>query len=177
MKHCGKLAYPDDPAETPDTLQAIFEYENFNMLWEHATGIDNGPYNRREGIAFIGNNGTLVVDRQGFEVIRESESKGYSAEGEPLMQLIEPVKRPEDVNYLDLHTSNFVEAIRSDDASILKTPIISGSIAAINAHMGNVAFKTGEKVYWDAAKSKFTSKKASALISPEYHNGWKLPKY
>jgi predicted dehydrogenase len=177
MASGGKLAYPDDPAETPDTLQAIFEYDHFNMLWEHATGIDNGPYNRREGIAFIGNNGTLVLDRQGFEVIRERESKGYSAEGEPLMQLIEPVKRPEDVNYLDLHTSNFVEAIRSNDASILKTPIISGSIAAINAHMGNVSFKTGEKVYWDATKARFTSKKASALISPEYHSGWKLPNY
>ncbi|NND34944.1 MAG: Gfo/Idh/MocA family oxidoreductase, partial [Saprospiraceae bacterium] len=153
MASGGKLAYPDDPAETPDTLQAIFEYENFNMLWEHATGIDNGPYNRREGIAYIGNNGTLVVDRQGFEVIRENESQGYSTEGEALMRLIEPVKRPEGVNYLDLHTSNFVQSIRTDDASILKTPIVSGSVAAINAHMGNVAFKTGEKIYWDASKS------------------------
>src|SRR6187399_2374906 len=40
----GKLAYPDDASETPDTLQTIYQYENFNMLWEHATGIDNGPY-------------------------------------------------------------------------------------------------------------------------------------
>ena len=71
----GKLAYPDDASETPDTLQAIFQYKNFNMLWEHATGIDNGPYNRREGIAFIGNNGTLVVDRQGYEVVTEKESR------------------------------------------------------------------------------------------------------
>ena len=39
----GKLAYPDDASETPDTLQAIFQYKDFNMLWEHATGIDNGP--------------------------------------------------------------------------------------------------------------------------------------
>ena len=69
MASGGKLAYPDDPAETPDTLQAVFEYEGFNMLWEHATGIDNGPYNRREGIAFIGNNGTLVLDRQGYDVL------------------------------------------------------------------------------------------------------------
>lgn len=177
MASGGKLAYPNDPAETPDTLQAVFEYEDFNMLWEHATGIDLGPYNRREGIAFIGNNGTLVVDRQGYDVLEERQSQGYSQEGELLMRQIEPVSRPEGVIYLDLHTQNFVEAIKTKNSSILKTPIVSGSIAAINAHMGNVAFKTGEKVYWNSDKSMFTSKKASALISPEYHNGWKIPKY
>ena len=37
----GKLAYPDDASETPDTLQTVFQYEDFNMLWEHATGIDS----------------------------------------------------------------------------------------------------------------------------------------
>lgn len=177
MASGGKLAYPDDPAETPDTLQAIFEYEDFNMLWEHATGIDLGPYNRREGIAFIGNNGTLVLDRQGYDVLEESQSRNYNEEGDLLMRQIEPVSRPEGVIYLDLHTRNFVDAIKMKDAGILKTPIVSGSVAAINAHMGNVAFKTGEKVYWDKEKSMFTSKKASALISPEYDNGWKLPKY
>jgi len=177
MASGGKLAYPDDPAETPDTLQAIFEYENFNMLWEHATGIDLGPYNRREGIAFIGNNGTLVLDRQGYDVLEESQSKNYNEEGTPLMRLIEPVSRPEGANYLDDHTQNFIQAVKTKNSSILKTPIISGSVAAINAHMGNVAFRTGEKVYWDATKSMFTSDKASALINPEYHNGWSLPKY
>src|SRR5688572_18583434 len=59
----GKLAYPDDASETPDTLQAVFQYNDFNMLWEHATGIDNGPYGRSEGIAIIGNNGTLEIGR------------------------------------------------------------------------------------------------------------------
>ncbi|MCB0688659.1 MAG: Gfo/Idh/MocA family oxidoreductase [Saprospiraceae bacterium] len=177
MASGGKLAYPDDPAETPDTLQAIFEYDGFNMLWEHATGIDIGPYNRREGIAFIGNNGTLVVDRQGYDVLEEYESQNYNAEGSSLMRLIEPVNRPEDVNYLDLHTENFFNAIKANDAAILNTPVVSGSIAAINAHMGNVAFKTGEKVYWDPNKSKFSSSKASELIKPEYHNGWQLPNF
>ncbi len=175
MASGGKLAYPDDPAETPDTLQTVFEYDNFNMLWEHATGIDGGPYDRTEGIAFIGNNGTLVVNRQGYDVIEEAEGRG--ADRKHKMNLIEPVKRPEGVNYLDLHTQNFVEAIRTEDASILKTPIVSGSVAAINAHMGNVAYHTGEKIYWDKTKSGFTSKKANKMVTPDYENGWDLPKY
>ncbi len=81
------------------------------------------------------------------------------------------------MNYLDLHTQNFVEAIRTENASILKTPIDSGSLAAINAHMGNVAYLTGEKVFWDKSKGGFTSKKADKMVKPKYQNGWKLPEY
>ena len=66
MASGGKFAYPDDAEETPDTLtQPYTNLMAFNMLWEHATGINDGPYGRDHGVAFIGNNGTLVVDRKG----------------------------------------------------------------------------------------------------------------
>ena len=169
----GKLAYPDDASETPDTLQAIFQYKNFNMLWEHATGIDSGPYNRTEGIAFIGNNGTLVVDRQGYEVIVEKESSG----GKGKMETIEAYKKPKELNYLDLATQNFVEAIKKNDQSVLNTPIKSGSIAAINAQMGNIAFKTGSKLFWNSSSNSFINNpQADKLLTTEYKNGWEFPK-
>ena len=172
----GKLAYPDDASETPDTLQAMYQYEKFNMLWEHATGIDIGPYNRREGIAFIGNNGTLVVDRAGYEVYPEREADGYSKWGKPKMEPVEAFVKPDELNYLDLHTVNFVEAIRKNDQSHLNTPIKSGSVAAINAQMGNISYRTGSKVVWDAAKGKFKDNPAAdKMISPVYHNGYKIP--
>jgi predicted dehydrogenase len=171
----GKLAYPDDASETPDTLQAMYQYDKFNMLWEHATGIDNGPYNRREGIAFIGNNGTLVVDRGGYEVFVEREAQGYSASGNPKMQPVEAFKKPQEVNYLDLHCQNFIDAVKKNDQSLLNTPIKSGSIAAINAQMGNISYRTGMKVQWNAAKGSFGNAEADKLIKPVYHNGWKVP--
>ena len=173
----GKFAYPNDASETPDTLQTVFEYEKFNMLWEHATGIDIGPYNRREGIAFIGNNGTLVVDRGGFELLPEYESQGYSKEGEALMEPIEAMKRPEDVNYLDLHTTNFLNAIKNNDYRSLATPIEAGAIAGINAQMGNIAFRTGAKLHWNNSTGNFVkNKKANQMIKVKYHNGWKVPR-
>jgi hypothetical protein len=43
--------------------------------------------------------------------------------------------------------------------------------------MGNIAFRTGEKVSWDDAKQTFQTSTANKLITPEYHNGWTLPKY
>ena len=172
----GKLAYPDDASETPDTLQALFEYEDFNMLWEHATGIDGGPYGRTEGIAFIGNNGTLVVNRGGFEVFIEREPQGYAARGEGKMEEIAKMDRPQDVNYLDLHTQNFAEAIKTNDPSVLKTSIESGSVAAINAQMGNIAYKTGRKVSWDDSNGMFKDdQEANKLVNAKYHNGWEIP--
>lgn len=175
MASGGKLAYPDDASETPDTLQAVYQYDNFNMQWEHATGIDLGPYRMREGISFIGNNGTLVVNRQGFEVFQEKEFAGWGQEGSDKMEAIPSMQRPQDVSYLDLHTRNFVEAVKANDASLLNTPIDSGSIAAVNAQMGNIAFKTGEKIYWDSKKGNFKgSEAANRLINPTYNNGWEM---
>jgi predicted dehydrogenase len=171
----GKLAYPDDASETPDTMQAVFEYDDFNMLWEHGTGINNGPYGRPEGIAFIGNNGTLVVNRQGWEIIPETEFNGDLNMTEYKMDDIPDQGRGS--NYLDDHTRNFTDAIRKNDASILKTPIGSGSVAAINAHMGNIALKTGRKIYWDQDKKQFKNdEEANQIMKADYQNDWTLPK-
>ena len=71
---------------------------------------------------------------------------------------------------------NFVAAIKKNDASILACGIETGAVAAINAHMGNVAFKTGRKVYWDASTGTFKNDaEANKLIKTNYQNGWKLP--
>jgi len=171
----GKLAYPDDASETPDTLQAVFEYGGFNMLWEHATGIDGGNYGRNEGIAFIGNNGTVVVNRGGLELLPET-TDGEDGVRRYRMEATPSYQPPRDVEALDLHTRNFVEAIRKNDASRLRCGIETGSVAAINAHMGNVAYKVGRKVYWDPAAGAFKGDaEANALIAPPYHNGWRRP--
>ena len=83
----GKFGFPDDAEETPDTQQALWECDGFSMIWEHATAIGLGPYNRDHGVAFHGNNGVLVVDRGGWEVLPETETKAgkktYRAGGQP----------------------------------------------------------------------------------------------
>ncbi|KAB7531328.1 gfo/Idh/MocA family oxidoreductase [Flagellimonas olearia] len=170
----GKFAYPNDAAETPDTLQTVYEFDGFSLLWEHANGIDGGNYGRNHGIAFIGNNGTLVLDRGGWEVIPEKNRPNWSEDLGPKIAGVglQTVK----ANGLDLHTVNFLEAIKKRDKSILNAPIKVGYDAAVVSHMGNVAYKTGERLFWDAQKGQFNHKEADALLTNEYHNGWKMPK-
>lgn len=169
----GKFAYPNDAAETPDTLQTVYEFDGFSLLWEHATGIDGGNYGRNHGIAFIGNNGTLVLDRGGWEVIPENDRPNWSEDRGPK---IEPVPLQQvDANGLDLHTTNFLDAVKSRDKTILNAPIKVGYDAAVVSHMGNIAYKTGERLFWDAYQGQFTNTEANAHLAKAYHNGWELP--
>ncbi len=163
MASGGKFAYPDDAAETPDTLTTVYEFEDFSVQWEHANGIDGGPYGRNHGVAFIGNNGTLVLDRQGWEVIPE---KGR-------MEAV-PFRKSQD-NGLDNHTANFIDVVRSRKLDELNAPITAGAHIAIFSQMGNIAYRVGEKIYWDAKAGRFTSEEANRLLAAAYHNGYQLP--
>ncbi len=169
----GKFAYPNDASETPDTLQAIYEFSDFTLLWEHATGIDGGNYGRNHGIAFIGNNGTLVLDRGGWEVIPEVEHEGWRRlTDKPKMEAV-PLQ-PSMNSGLNLHTSNFLEALKTGNPSMLKAPVEVGYHAARVCHMGNVAYKMGGKVYWDSESGRFKDPEANAIARSHYHNGWSL---
>ena len=170
----GKFAYPDDASETPDTLQAVYEFDGFTLLWEHATGIDGGNYGRNHGVAFIGNNGTLVLDRGGWEVIPEVEHESWRMlKDQPKMEAV-PLQASQNAG-LARHTENFLQAVQTRDASILRAPMEVGYHAARVCHMGNVAFKKGGKVIWDPDNGAFTDPEANALSRIRYYNGWTLP--
>lgn len=158
----GKFAYPTDASETPDTLNTVYEFDDFNIIWEHTKGIVLGPYERDHGVAFIGENGTLVLNRKGWEVIPEKDK----------IEAI-PLQKSKD-NGLDKHTANFVAAIQQKDSSLLKTPIQAGAHIAIFSQMGNIAYRVGKKIHWDKNKKHFNDPQANALIKAKYHNGYKL---
>ncbi|MFD1769954.1 Gfo/Idh/MocA family protein [Sphingobacterium suaedae] len=160
----GKFAYPDDAGDTPDTLTAVYEFDGFNIIWEHATSISNGPYGREHGIAFIGNNGTLVLDRGGWEVFPE---KGR-------MEAV-PLQKKADVG-LDLHMVNFVDAVQKQDPTILRAPVDAAAHIAKLSHMANIAYRTGERLTWDEVLGRFSENQANTYLPASYHNGYILPK-
>ncbi len=170
MASGGRFGYPDQDTETPDTLQAIYQYENFTMIWEHANGIDQGNYGLPEGVAFIGSKGTLKVNRRWWQVTSEKDQR-YTKE----FYFNDMPKTNGKGNALDRHTKNFIECMRDNNKENLNCSLEEGSIAAINAHMGNIAFRTGKKIYWDKEKRSFNDIEADSFIKPKYHNGWKLP--
>ncbi|ULT44585.1 Gfo/Idh/MocA family oxidoreductase [Niabella defluvii] len=163
----GRFAYPDLYQETPDTLTALYEFDGFNIVWDHAMGIDNGNYGKDHSIAFIGNNGTLELDRGGWQVIEEKRSE---------KKVSVPRKTPTD-NGLDKHMENFVAVIRSRKLGDLNCSIQTGAHIATVCQMGNIAFRSQEKVTWNKVAGKFTNEKLNKeYMMAAYHNGYKLPK-
>jgi predicted dehydrogenase len=160
----GKYAYPDGAHETPDSLITVYEFDGYSMLWEQAQSISNGNYGKDHGISYIGNNGTLVLWRGGWQVIPD----------EKRMEEI-PVQ-PNKGSGLDQHTVNFIQAVKSRDFTKLTCPIQDGAHVANVCQMGNISYKTGGKVTWDVTASKFKEEKANTLMNASYHNGHKVPK-
>ena len=163
----GKFGYPDDACETPDSMQALYEFDDYTLLWDHGLGIDGGYYGRSHGVGFVGENGTLVVDRNGWEVIPEGGRN-------PRMERVELKKG--DGQGLNNHMANFIDCIKDDDQNTNCHVGIAANTARV-AHLGNLALKTGQRLYWDAGNSKFIDNDAAnELLVPTYRAPWELPK-
>src|SRR6478735_9252336 len=161
----GRFAYPDLYEETPDTLTTLYEFDGFNLVWDSAMGIDNGSYGRDHGIAYIGNNGTLILNRGGWEIIEEKQSKN---------KISKPFEKPSD-NGLNKHWENFVQVVKSRKVEDLHCSIQAGAHVATVSQMGNIAFRSGQKLVWDGAKERFTDDAINKeYLLKEYHNGYKL---
>ncbi len=163
----GRFAYPDLYEETPDTLTTLYEFDKFNLVWDSAMGIDNGPYNRDHGIAYIGNNGTLILNRNGWEVIEERQSEH---------KVSKPFVKASD-NGLNNHMVNFFNCVRDRRKEALACSIQAGAHVATVAQMGNIAFRSGEKLSWDEGTRMFSNKSINEkYLMSDYHNGYSLPK-
>ncbi len=166
MASGGKFGYPDDACETPDLLQTIYTFKDFTVMWDHAIGIDDGAYGRNHGLGFVGENGTLVIDRSGWEVIPEKVN------GQARMEAV-PLKKSYGEGGLNLHAKNHLECIKSRNRNGNASVEIGAHIAKFS-QLGNIAYRTGKKLSWDG--KSFHDTEADKLLCKEYRAPWELPK-
>ena len=161
MASGGRWAYPENVPETFDTLSVVYEYDNFQIRWSNLAGTETGPYNRNYGLAFQGTNGTLVINREGWEVIPDGKK-------------MEPFVGKADFNDHRKHVDNFLECVKSRFFDTACT-IQNGSLCAKYAHLGNISARTGETLCYNDAKHTFKNKEADRLIRPDYRSPWRFP--
>ena len=163
----GKFAYPDDAMETPDTLMATYAYKDFNIIWDHACGINHGPFDKKEGLAFFGENGTLVLTRAGWEVLPVIAGK------EARMEAV-PFKKGEGKGLYN-HVGNFLSCIKSRE--LPHADIAIGARVAKMSHLANISCRLQREVRWDDTNSVFIGdNEATALSKAYYRAPWELPK-
>ncbi|HTM26968.1 MAG TPA: Gfo/Idh/MocA family oxidoreductase [Vicinamibacterales bacterium] len=166
----GKFGFPDDAEETPDTQQALWDCGGFSMIWEHATAVGQGPYMRDHGVAFHGNNGVLVVDRGGWEVLPETETKS----GKKRYRMIGEPRRGSSGDMGQAHVKNFFDCLDSRKRPTSDVEI--GHNSMIACHLANIAFRIGRVVRWDAAREQIVGDAdAQKLVLKPYRAPWKLP--
>ncbi|CAK7084575.1 MAG: Inositol 2-dehydrogenase/D-chiro-inositol 3-dehydrogenase [Parabacteroides sp.] len=157
----GNFAYPDNYAETFDTLSVIYEFDDFLIQWSNIAGTETGPYGRNYGVEFKGTNGTLVANRESWEVYPEQNK-------------IEAIKSMP--NYQDHkdHVTNFLNCMKSREMNTACT-IDNGSLCAKYAHLGNISARVKSALIYDDVKRTFNNAEADKLVKPVYRKPWKFP--
>jgi predicted dehydrogenase len=154
--------------DTFDTMTVVYPKKDYVINWDMTAGVQQGPYQKLYGLAFIGEKATIVTDRGSYQVFPEwddntkagkTEAKAYKEGKESHAQ----------------HARNFIDCVKSRNTPVCSPEL--GRVAALHAHIPNIAARTGEPVLnWDDKNSRFTnSEKANTLVKPEYRAPWTFP--
>jgi len=153
----------EDNSETPDTQMTVYEFPTYTLVWEHKVGIGLGLYNRPWGMAFVGTEGTLVINDSGWEILRE-----------PSKDALEAKKFPGGPDPRPAHIRNFLDCVKSRAQPVENLEV--GHHVSTVAHLGNLALRTGRRLVWDAAREQVVGDRAAnRLVRPAYRPPWKLP--
>ena len=167
----GRFAFLNHASETASTQTAIYQFDGWQMVWEQNGGIQEGPFGRLYGVAFVGTQGTLVADRSGYEVFAEWSN-------ELKKRVIEPEipKFMGDGKSQDRHAAAFVECIKNDDRNTPCT-LQMGRDAALLAHMANVSYRLGgAPLVYDSGTGRFIDNdKANTMLYPKYRTPYLFP--
>lgn len=155
----GQFSYPDNFAETFDSLSVIYEFNDFTIKWNNLPG--SKTYGRHYGVAFKGTNGTLVANREGWEVIPENNQ-------------IEAINMAPDTSDHKKHVAQFIDCMKTRNMETACT-IENGSLCAKYAHLGNISARVKSELIYDDHKKTFNNKAANQLIKPTYRAPWKFP--
>jgi predicted dehydrogenase len=155
----GGRFYIDDAGDIPDTLQVTYEYPGFVLSYESTflSGHGNGgrlpgmryygmkgQWDRPNGQAYYGTNGTILCDRIGYEVYPDAKPEEKAPE-HAQMNTSDATR---------LHTARFIEAVRSRQKP--EADVEVGHRSTTVPLLGNIAYDTGRKLHWDAVTEEVT---------------------
>jgi predicted dehydrogenase len=163
----GKFALEDN-RETPDTILATFQYPGFICTYENRVANAAPISGKSNGVLIHGTEGTLFLDRQGFEIIPETRRVGETDVNRMEGMQVENSNQ----HHLD-HIHNFVDCVKSRATPICDIEIGQRSTTA--ALLGNIAYRTGRRIQWDARTERIVGDRdASRQLVRGYRRPWRL---
>jgi predicted dehydrogenase len=171
----GGKFFLKDNRETPDTILATYRYPTFVMTYENRVCNGNPLNGHNYGIEFYGNDGTLFVDRQEFEIVPERRPvRGTNGQNDGRQEDRTGALSVRSTPDNPTHQRNFIDCVKSRKAPISDIEIGHRSSSA--AILGNLALRSGAPVEWDAKTETITNgnRKASELLMRPYRAPWEL---
>jgi hypothetical protein len=174
--------------EVPDTLEVTYEYPGFLLpcsIISHNSYGNNGDPGRKAfggyGMMFHGTKGTLFVDRAGYDLIpqmkenRESTAQRWREAMDDLVGigLYYTTGTPGEKGVSSVqhypHVRNFLDCVKSRAIPI--GDVETGHRSTSACHLGNIAYRVGQRIHWDAEAEKITNcEEADKLVTVEYRS-------
>jgi predicted dehydrogenase len=165
----GGKFYLQDNRETPDTLLVTYEYPGWVCTYENRECNGNRILDKGYGITFHGTDGTLFIDRGGFEIIPETRR---GSDNKPINRM-EPMKEANSNDQHLTHVRNFVDSVKSRQKPISDVEI--GHRSTSTALLANISFRTRRRIAWDGKNERIVGDhEASRLLSRTYRKPWSL---
>lgn len=154
----------EDIWDAPDTFQASWKFPDFLLqYWLRGQSKFPAQLSRPfdHGIAFHGNQATLLLDRHGYEVFDEKDFKRPAESSGPT---------PQDGPW---HRT-FVDCVKAGQPAPMD--IEQSHQATVCCHLGNIAYHTRRTIRWDGQNERILGDdEASAMLSRPRRAGFELP--
>lgn len=165
----GRFAAKDD-WQFYDTLDTSFVYPDQLITWKGDCCSGKTTYGRERGVCVHGTTGSVIVDRDGYEIFDQKDKLVSSYRV--------PAKGPTSTTDLvgadamtDAHFANFIAAIRNGEP--LRQPVSQGNVAVTMLQLSNIAYFTGRELKTDAQSFAILGDvQAQAMTRRTYEKGW-----
>jgi predicted dehydrogenase len=163
----GRYQFKDD-WQFYDTLVTSFDYPDKMISWEGKSCSGMKLYNRDRGAVIMGTTGTVIVDRDGYEIYDLKGKKTSEFKTGKATESSDLIGRD---SMTDAHFANFIAAIRSGEK--LNAPIAVGNVSVTILQLSNIAWEVNRELQIDPQDGKIQGDApAMKMWGREYEKGW-----
>jgi len=163
----GRYHFKDD-WQFYDTLVTSFNYEDKMISWECKCCQGMKFYGRDRGSVIMGTTGSVLVDRDGYEIydLKGNKTKEFKTGGETSSSDLTGRD-----SMTDAHFANFIAGVRKGEK--LNAPVSIGNVAVTMLQLSNVAWEVNRELQLDTSNAHILNNpEAMKYWGREYENGW-----
>jgi hypothetical protein len=170
MSYFGALIWDKTPPQSRSNI-ALIPYALGSRSHDIIEGRSCNPmgfYDRGRGVTIHGTDGTVLMDRGGYEIF---DIKGRSLSKKSEAEIKDETNLVGGGDMTTKHMSNFCEGIRT--GAKLHSPIDDGYISNLMPHLGNIAQSTGRILDLDPQTGRILNDPdAMKMWGRSYEPGW-----